>query len=311
MEAVVVDSTANSIVVEDLTGDLETVRWTGEKAELFGAASVAGLGVYGAATGTNRLGQYYCWNRTYDVNLGRWTTPDPVATPWWNLVGFTSHSPALSVDPRGLQEQKTRYQESYGEWEPSGGTETLVREVGDPKGRDKYLGTYRKGFSCYEIYEYDRYQMELWRLEGTFSRKVFRSYWDTGEEKYRSALAGWESDLTALWLLGGGSAAVTVASIVSVVLAFMAPEAFYSKTAAGVAAVVAIGSTVVAIGTFWQLAQHYKKKPKPSDFEGWGVRRHPQYQTISRDERRYFHINYLGTRTLPCEKYIKGNPLRV
>jgi len=39
----------------------------------------AGLGVYGAATGTNRLGQYYAWNRTYDINLGRWTTPDPVA----------------------------------------------------------------------------------------------------------------------------------------------------------------------------------------------------------------------------------------
>lgn len=152
--------------------------------------------------------------------------------------------------------------------------------------------------------------MELWRLEGTFSRKVFRSYWDTGEEKYRSALAGWESDLTALWLLGGGSAAVTVASIVSVVLAFMAPEAFYSKIAAGVAAVVAIGSTVVAIGTFWQLAQHYKKKPKPSDFEGWGSPEvsHTEYQTISRDERRYFHINYLNWHPVrcPCEKYIKG-----
>ncbi len=33
----------------------------------------------------NKLGQYYCWNRLYDVNLGRWTTPDPVASPWWNL----------------------------------------------------------------------------------------------------------------------------------------------------------------------------------------------------------------------------------
>ena len=41
MEAVVVDSTANSIVVEDLTGDLETVRWTGERAELCGAAGAA------------------------------------------------------------------------------------------------------------------------------------------------------------------------------------------------------------------------------------------------------------------------------
>ncbi len=94
-----VDSTANSIVVEDLTGDLETVRWTGEKAELCGAA---GLGVYGAATGTNRLGQYYCWNRTYDVNTGRWTTPDSVATPWWNL-GVTPHCNGVKgVDTSGL-----------------------------------------------------------------------------------------------------------------------------------------------------------------------------------------------------------------
>ena len=98
-----VDSTANSIVVEDLTGDLETVRWTGEKAELFGAASVAGLGVYGAATGTNRLGQYYCWNRNYDVNLGRWTTPDPVATPWWSLFDYVFGRSTQRVDFRGLE----------------------------------------------------------------------------------------------------------------------------------------------------------------------------------------------------------------
>ena len=41
MEAVVVDSTANSIVVEDLTGNLETVRWTGEKAKLREAVGIA------------------------------------------------------------------------------------------------------------------------------------------------------------------------------------------------------------------------------------------------------------------------------
>ncbi len=158
MEAVVVDSTANSIVVEDLTGDLETVRWTVERVELCGAGSsgvassgsqyivyaapftdpvrgtwqtdphkggtrylwagyryqppqmgfyvdppgAAGLGVYGAATGANRLGQYYCWNRNYDVNLGRWTTPDPVATPWWNLMDYVGTGATTRGDARGL-----------------------------------------------------------------------------------------------------------------------------------------------------------------------------------------------------------------
>ncbi len=195
-----VDSTANSIVVEDLTGDLETVQWSGEKAGLCGAAgasaptngapllitgatattlTVAGdvetvrwtvekaelcgagssgvasngsqyivyaapftdpvrgtwqtdphkggtrylwagyryqpsqmgfwvdppgaptLGVYGASTGTNRLGQYYCWNRLYDINTGRWTTPDPVATPWWNLKDYTDASPIAGADLTG------------------------------------------------------------------------------------------------------------------------------------------------------------------------------------------------------------------
>ena len=62
----------------------------------------AGLGIYGAATGTNRLGQYYCWNRTYDINLGRWTTPDPVATPWWNLFDYCISDPVSSADANGL-----------------------------------------------------------------------------------------------------------------------------------------------------------------------------------------------------------------
>ncbi len=60
-----------------------------------------GLGVYGAATGANKLGQYYCWNRTYDIATGRWTTPDPVATPWWNLVAYVGDAPTQGSDPSG------------------------------------------------------------------------------------------------------------------------------------------------------------------------------------------------------------------
>ena len=60
------------------------------------------LGVYGASTGTNRLGQYYCWNRTYDINTGRWTTPDPVAMPWCNLCGYVNEGPIAQSDHSGL-----------------------------------------------------------------------------------------------------------------------------------------------------------------------------------------------------------------
>ncbi len=50
----------------------------------------------------NKLGQYYCWNRTYDVNLGRWTTPDPVATPWWNLFDYCDIDVTTQSDSSGL-----------------------------------------------------------------------------------------------------------------------------------------------------------------------------------------------------------------
>ncbi|MBK9976308.1 MAG: hypothetical protein IPP14_16195 [Planctomycetes bacterium] len=34
----------------------------------------------GAQGGIGKLGSYLCWNRIYDVFMGRWTTPDPAAT---------------------------------------------------------------------------------------------------------------------------------------------------------------------------------------------------------------------------------------
>jgi len=72
------------------------------------------LGVYGASTGTNRLGQYYCWNRLYDVNLARWTTPDPVATPWWALTVYVNNEPLQRTDTAGLLDYG-------GYWEDHGG----------------------------------------------------------------------------------------------------------------------------------------------------------------------------------------------
>ncbi len=138
-------------------GEAGTAQWTIEKVELCGAASASaparggtrylwagyryqppqmgfwvdppgapGLGIYGAATGTNRLGQYYCWNRTYDINLGRWTTPDPVATPWWNLFDYVRNRPSQVADIAGLSGWRVVESLSGGQ---SGGAEDTVGEA--------------------------------------------------------------------------------------------------------------------------------------------------------------------------------------
>ncbi|MCC6464939.1 MAG: hypothetical protein IT463_06310, partial [Planctomycetes bacterium] len=63
--------------------------------------SISGT-TYGAQPGGNFLGQYYCWNRVYDVLTARWTTPDPAASPWTNLNGYVGN-PIQQTDPSGLQ----------------------------------------------------------------------------------------------------------------------------------------------------------------------------------------------------------------
>ncbi|MCC6149080.1 MAG: hypothetical protein IT461_02425 [Planctomycetes bacterium] len=50
------------------------------------------------------MGQYYAWNRTYDINTGRWTTPDPVATPWTNLQEYVGNNSTQRHDSRGLDD---------------------------------------------------------------------------------------------------------------------------------------------------------------------------------------------------------------
>ena len=50
-----------------------------------------------------KLGQYHCWNRVYDIQTGRWTTPDPAASPWSNLQGYVGSNPVSRTDPSGLQ----------------------------------------------------------------------------------------------------------------------------------------------------------------------------------------------------------------
>jgi len=79
---------------------------TGPNAELEAAPTTSsvvtpGPGRFGEQ---NKLGSYYCWNRTYDLFMGRWTTPDPAATPWTNLFCFCRSKPIQLADPSGLQD---------------------------------------------------------------------------------------------------------------------------------------------------------------------------------------------------------------
>jgi RHS repeat-associated protein len=58
--------------------------------------------IHGRQPGNNLAGQYTVWHRVYDPVQGRWTTPDPAATPWSNLVSYCYASPATVSDPSGL-----------------------------------------------------------------------------------------------------------------------------------------------------------------------------------------------------------------
>ncbi len=59
-------------------------------------------------TGKNFAGIYYTLHRHYDPILMRFTSPDPAASPFYNLHSYVGNNPARYVDPDGL---------SYGELE--------------------------------------------------------------------------------------------------------------------------------------------------------------------------------------------------
>jgi RHS repeat-associated protein len=59
-------------------------------------------GHYGTQWGGNYQGQYQAWHRNYNPTTGRWTTPDPAAQPWTNLVGYVGQNPITRSDPTGL-----------------------------------------------------------------------------------------------------------------------------------------------------------------------------------------------------------------
>jgi RHS repeat-associated protein len=65
------------------------------------------FGIHGQQPGQNKSGQHYMWNRRYDIHMGRWTSPDPVQSPEWNLNLYCHSDPLRRLDPTGLRAAKT------------------------------------------------------------------------------------------------------------------------------------------------------------------------------------------------------------
>jgi RHS repeat-associated protein len=69
----------------------------------------------GRQEGKNFTGLYYTLHRHYDPFLMRFTSPDPIASPFYNLFHYAGNNPAGYFDPDGL-ERKRRRMETGGEW---------------------------------------------------------------------------------------------------------------------------------------------------------------------------------------------------
>jgi RHS repeat-associated protein len=58
--------------------------------------------VVGGQTGANYGGMYYTLHRHYDPVFMRFTSPDPLAAPFYNLYHYAGNNPAAYYDPDGL-----------------------------------------------------------------------------------------------------------------------------------------------------------------------------------------------------------------
>jgi RHS repeat-associated protein len=57
----------------------------------------------GTQGGTNKLGQYHCNHRRYDIRSGRWISPDQASTPWFDLFDYCGGRQLKITDPNGLK----------------------------------------------------------------------------------------------------------------------------------------------------------------------------------------------------------------
>jgi len=85
--------------------------WSGYQYVPPQAGHESGGSTTGAQPSINNLGSYHCWNRTYDVFMGRWTTPDPIAKSWPNIWLYAQDAVLLRADPSGL-DPRVKFAES-------------------------------------------------------------------------------------------------------------------------------------------------------------------------------------------------------
>ncbi|MBP9892933.1 MAG: hypothetical protein KBG84_13600, partial [Planctomycetes bacterium] len=77
----------------------------------------------------NKLGQYHCNNRRYDIRSGRWISPDQAASPFHNLFGYATVRVLQQSDPTGLKSDPptlTKYKSEADKWL------TKARDPDDP-----------------------------------------------------------------------------------------------------------------------------------------------------------------------------------
>ncbi|GIK53094.1 MAG: hypothetical protein BroJett014_20670 [Planctomycetota bacterium] len=225
----------------------------------------AGLGVYGASTGTNRLGQYYCWNRLYDVNLGRWTTPDPLAQ-YDNLQIYINGKPAGQIDATGLKTLETERRNSK--------KVTLAQktEIKDRNVRfrgPELVNRRKEGDWCYQLFVTDR-----WRESWEITTKVTGTQYDLwslefDEDGYRHARnkalrSGLTSLVGGVFMMGHGFAAMIGGG-----MAAATPSAGVGQALGGAAMVGGFVEFGVGTAAMVDGVDTLQKLPKEEDFQKW------------------------------------------
>lgn len=75
-----------------------------------------------------KVGQYHCNNRRYDINQGRWTSPDQDGGGWSNLVDYCNGCGVCGSDPSGLTSVDPGIEDLYRWYEKL--RSALARSVG-------------------------------------------------------------------------------------------------------------------------------------------------------------------------------------
>jgi len=141
-----------------------------------GEQGVPETGTYGAQPGPNKSGQYQAWHRFYNPTTGRWTTPDPAAAPWTNLVGYVGGNPASGSDPTGLDQLRRGDTRGTTRWHPA------------DEGAMRFRSPFGQGAPRAE--DFTEVDASDWRLRG-YAAFIFSDWAVVGSISYTRL---WEED---------------------------------------------------------------------------------------------------------------------